>query len=149
MNKDHIVRKIENGTVIDHITAGEGLHMARILNLDQESTSVVLINAISRKLGKKDIVKIENRELNESEVNKIALISPNATVNIIKNSEVVEKKKIEMPKVFDGIVPCPNMNCITNSNEPIKSKMLLETSSPIKLRCFYCERVFDISEIKI
>lgn len=149
MSKDNIVRRIENGTVIDHIAAGEGLHVARILNLGDENTSVVLTNVVSKRLGKKDIVKVEDKELSQSEVNRIALISPNATLNIIKNSQVVEKKNIEMPKIFDGTVNCPNMNCITNSNEPIKSKMILETPNPIKLRCFYCERIFSRNEIKI
>jgi len=148
--KDLLVRKIENGTVIDHITAGKGLAVAHILNLiSGGQATVVLLNVASKKLGKKDVVKIENKVVSEEEANKMALIAPDATVNIVKNWKVVEKKKISLPDSLENIVKCPNANCITNSDESIKPKLFVEKKNVVKLRCFYCERMFDLSEIKI
>lgn len=144
-----IVRKIENGSVIDHITAGKGLKVVNILNLNPEETAVLLINVASKKLGRKDIVKVENRILTSREVNKISLIAPNASLNIIENGEVKEKRKVELANTLENIVKCPNTNCITNSNEPIKTKFFVEKAMPIKLRCLYCEKIFNSEEIII
>jgi aspartate carbamoyltransferase regulatory subunit len=144
-----IVRKIENGSVIDHITAGKGLKVVNILNLNPEETAVLLINVASKKLGRKDIVKVENRILTSREVNKISLIAPNASLNIIENGEVKEKRKVELANTLENIVKCPNTNCITNSNEPIKTKFFVEEAMPIKLRCLYCEKIFNSEEIII
>ncbi len=142
-----LVRKIENGSVIDHITGGKGLQVARILDLNNEDKAVVLINVDSKKLGNKDIVKIENKFLDDNEVNKIALISPNATLNIIRNRNIIEKKSVALPDKIEKIVKCPNKNCITNTNEPIETKFFVEKKEPIWLRCFYCERLFSSQEI--
>lgn len=145
--KELMVKKINNGSVIDHITAGAGLKVINILNITSDETAVLLINVESKKLGRKDIVKIENRELTESEINKISLIAPNATLNIIKNGEVKEKKRVSLPNFLEGVIKCPNSNCITNSNEPVKTKFFFEKKEPIKLRCFYCEKLFNSEEI--
>jgi aspartate carbamoyltransferase regulatory subunit len=147
--EDLIVKKIENGSVIDHITAGKGLKVVNILNLNPEETAVLLINVASKKLGRKDIVKVENRILTSREVNKISLIAPNASLNIIENGEVKEKRKVELANTLENIVKCPNTNCITNSNEPIKTKFFVEEAMPIKLRCLYCEKIFNSEEIII
>jgi aspartate carbamoyltransferase regulatory subunit len=149
--KELLVRKIENGTVIDHIPSGKGLKVVEILKVgeSQNGSVIVLINAPSKKLGRKDVVKIENRELTKEETNKIALIAPNATINIIKDWEVVEKRKVSLPEILEGIIKCPNSNCITNSNEPITTKFVVEKKIPLKLRCWYCERVFSENEITI
>ena len=144
-----IVRKIENGSVIDHIAAGRGLKVINILNINPDETAVLLVNVPSKKFGRKDIVKIENKELTLSEVNKISLIAPNATLNVIENGEVREKKKVVLPDILENIVKCPNTNCITNSNEPIKTKFIVENKEPIKLRCWYCERIFNSEEVII
>ncbi len=145
--KELLVRKIENGTVIDHIPAGIGLKVASLLNLEKSSfTSVILMNVQSKKLGKKDIVKVENRELTEKEVNRIALIAPFATINIIKNWKVVEKRKISLPKILEEVIKCPNKNCITNYEE-VGSKFIVEKKEPLKLRCYFCERVFTKEEV--
>jgi aspartate carbamoyltransferase regulatory subunit len=149
--KELLVRKIENGTVIDHIPAGKGLKVIEILGVNSgfEGSVVVLINAPSAKLGRKDVVKIENKELTKEETNKIALIAPNASINIIKDWEVVEKRKVSLPEILEGIIKCPNSSCITNSNEPITTKFVVEKKAPLKLRCWYCERVFSEKEIAI
>ncbi len=145
--KELLVRKIENGTVIDHIPSGFGLKVASLLNLEKTNfTSVILMNVESKKLGKKDVVKIENRELTEKEVSKIALIAPSATLNIIRNWKVVEKKKISLPEILEEVIKCPNKSCITNYEE-INSKFAVEEKEPLKLRCYFCERVFSREEV--
>lgn len=137
------VRPIENGTVIDHITAGQSLNVLRILGIPDSSEDVVsvVINALGEH-GKKDVVKIENRELNVREVDKISLIAPNAVINIIRNFDVFEKKHVVIPKNAEGVVRCINPNCISNSNEPVTSKFTaISSKGKIVLRCKYCERV--------
>ena len=147
MKEKLIVRKIENGSVIDHITAFNGLKVVNILNLDHDDTIVVLINVPSKKLTRKDIVKIENKRLSEREVNKIALVAQNATLNIIENGSVIEKNRVILPEVLEGIIKCPNKNCITNTNEPMMTKFFTEKKDPVRLRCSYCERVFNSKEL--
>ncbi|WP_094227231.1 aspartate carbamoyltransferase regulatory subunit [Methanolobus psychrotolerans] len=139
------VRRIENGTVIDHITAGKALNVLKILGLPDSSQGVVSILLNSKgKYGQKDVVKIENRELKVEEVDKIALIAPNATINIIRNFNVTRKNKVHIPSFVEGVVECINPNCISNSNEPITSKFKVNTEDTnLKLRCFYCGRVIS------
>ncbi|OPX73879.1 MAG: Aspartate carbamoyltransferase regulatory chain [Methanoregulaceae archaeon PtaB.Bin152] len=136
--KGLLISPIENGTVIDHITAGEALNVLRIIGITgttQESISVAT-NVESGKIGFKDIVKIKNRELRKEEVDKIALIAPRASINIIRNYKVWDKKGVEIPSEVIGIVRCPNPGCISNTNEPIHSCFLVQ---PKGLRCVYCD----------
>ena len=139
---------IKNGTVIDHIKSGNAIKVLRILEIPQNlsSTVSVAINVKSH-LGSKDIVKVENRELKTSEVDKIALIAPKATINIIRNYEVAEKHKVELPNQIIGIVKCSNPTCISNYNEPVKSRFIVINKDPPQIICYYCEREpEDISE---
>lgn len=144
-----IVRKIENGSVIDHIAAGKGLKVINILNLTPEESSVLLMNVPSKKLDRKDIVKVENRRLTANEANKISIIAPHATLNIIENGKVKDKRKVALPNALENIIKCPNTNCITNSNEPMKTRFIVEKREPVKIRCFYCEKLFDSEEIMV
>jgi aspartate carbamoyltransferase regulatory subunit len=139
------VKKIREGTVIDHITAGHALSVLRILGLTGKEHTVVTVamNVPSRRLKRKDIVKVENRELSADEVDKIALIAPNATINIIRNYDVVEKQNAKLPKSIRGIITCDNLMCISNSNEPIQPMFFLEREAPLKLRCYFCNRILD------
>jgi aspartate carbamoyltransferase regulatory subunit len=124
MTKEIKVEKINQGTVIDHISSGQALNVLRILGITKEypTTAVtVAMNVPSPKARRKDIVKIEGRELKSDEVGKISLISPNATINIIRDMAVFEKKKVSLPEIIDGVVKCANPNCITSS-EKIASK---------------------------
>ncbi len=100
------VTPIGNGTVIDHIPAGQALNVLKILGIDRttEATISVLMNVTSKRSGKKDIVKVEDRELEEDEVNKISLIAPGATINIIRNRQVVEKYTVDMPDMIVGVL---------------------------------------------
>ena len=139
---------IKNGTVIDHINSGNAIKVLRILEIPQNlsSTVSVAINVKSH-LGSKDIVKVENRELKTSEVDKIALIAPKATINIIRNYEVAEKHKVELPNQIIGIVKCSNPTCISNYNEPVKSRFKVKNKDPPQIICYFCEREpEDISE---
>ncbi|MGC9149924.1 MAG: aspartate carbamoyltransferase regulatory subunit [Candidatus Micrarchaeia archaeon] len=148
--KELIVSKIKNGTVIDHIEAGRALTVLKILGISgEEGLRVALVmNVESKKMGKKDIVKIENKELTPEEVNKIALVAPNATLNIIRNYEVVEKRKVVVPNEIRGIIKCTNPNCVTNQpNEPIIPKFKKISDKPIQLKCEYCGEILGEKEI--
>jgi aspartate carbamoyltransferase regulatory subunit len=142
--KKHLkIEKIKNGTVIDHIKHGKAPEVLKILGIDESFQGVVAIaiNVPSKIQGKKDIVKVENRDLNGREVNKIAIISPNATINKIRDYKVVEKCRVELPREIVGIIKCSNPSCITNkSREPVIPKFLVKSRDPIILSCKYCER---------
>ena len=108
------VKPIENGTVIDHISGSKALKVYKILNIEEKLPITLALNVPSKKGGMKDILKIEGLELTRDDVNKIALISPDATINIIKEGIVIKKFKVNLPKRIDGIIKCTNPNCITN-----------------------------------
>jgi len=139
-NEGLLVRRIQNGTVIDHIAPGEAINVVKILGITgttQEALSIAT-NVPSGLMDKKDIVKISNRELSKEEVDRIALISPKATINIIRNYKVCEKKGVEIPDMIEGLVRCPNPGCISNTNEPIRSRFAV---TPKGLHCTYCDWV--------
>ncbi|KAA0008839.1 MAG: aspartate carbamoyltransferase regulatory subunit [Thermoplasmata archaeon] len=133
---------IKEGTVIDHITAGNAVKVLHILGIPEKTLNsiVSVVMNVKSKIGKKDIVKVENRELKPEEVNKIALIAPKATINIIRDYEVVKKFKVHLPDEIVGIVRCPNPNCISNTREPIQSRFRVISRDPIRIKCCYCER---------
>lgn len=127
---------IENGYVIDHIPAGKGMDVYEILNLSKLSCQVAIItNAKSKKNEIKDIVKIN--DLIDLDLDVIAYIAPEATVNIIKNSERVEKRKLSLPNELKDVIKCRNPRCICN-NEPI-SHIFKLTDDNGTYRCIYCE----------
>ena len=145
------IRAIENGTVIDHITANKALHILKILDLpDDETTNVtVAMNVSSGEIGRKDIVKIENRELDHSELNQIALIAPKATINIIRDFKPIKKDKIVLPKKITSIIKCTNKKCITNyENEPITPIFNVIEEYPPVVRCHYCEKLIKTEDIE-
>ena len=140
------VSKIRNGTVIDHLAAGQALNVLALLGIDGsggESVSVGM-NVPSDKLAKKDIVKVEDRELSQSEVDVLSVISPEATINIIRDYEVVEKKRIERPESVDAVLACPNRNCITNADEPVQTRFVVLEDG---LRCGYCGEIVREDEV--
>ncbi|WP_048057981.1 aspartate carbamoyltransferase regulatory subunit [Methanothermococcus okinawensis] len=140
------VKPIKNGTVIDHITKGKALKVYKVLNLNNNQTVTIAMNVSSKKNEKKDILKIEGIELSKEDVNKISLISPNATINIIKDGVVVKKFKVEIPDEIEGILKCTNPNCITQT-ENIIGKFKVEEKEPLKIRCKYCEKFLNAIEI--
>jgi len=143
------VRKIKDGTVIDHITSGFALDVLKILGIngkDGEAVSAVM-NVESKTQHHKDIVKIQNRELKPGEVDKIALIAPNATINIIRNYDVASKKKVELPAVIHGILKCDNPSCISNSREPVEPQFGVEEREPVRLRCYFCGHIMEREDV--
>ena len=144
------IKAIENGTVIDHITANKTLHILKILGLpDNETKNItVAMNVSSKELGRKDILKIENRELDHEELNQVALIAPEATINIIRDFKPIKKNKIVLPKKITSIIKCTNPKCITNyENEPITPIFNVVTYNPPVVRCHYCEKLIKTEDI--
>ncbi len=136
--KGLMVRPIKDGTVIDHIPPGKGIKIAEMLNLfHQDSVVIIGQNLESTKYGKKDLIKVENKYLKSDEYNKISLIAPNATTNIIKDYTIQEKKKVVVPDVLENVAVCVNANCISNK-EPVPSLMYTVSRDPLVLVCHYC-----------
>ncbi|MCW4019761.1 MAG: aspartate carbamoyltransferase regulatory subunit, partial [Candidatus Bathyarchaeota archaeon] len=101
----------------------------------------------SKRHGTKDVVKVEGRELNPKEVDKIALLAPHATINIIRDYKVAEKKRVKLPKVIRGIVKCANPACISNSSEPVQPTFYVEKEDPLRLRCHYCSYIMEKQDV--
>ena len=143
--KELRVTPIKNGTVIDHIRSGMALKVLRILRIGEEVSSTVsaVMHVPSGKEKWKDIVKVEDRELSPKEVDQIALLAPEATINIIRNYAVAEKYRVKIPEVARGILRCGNPSCITNGNEPLESEFLVRSEVPLRLVCKYCERELE------
>lgn len=131
------VSKIRNGTVIDHVTGGQALNVLSILGINgSEGLGVsVVMNVPSDRLGRKDVVKVEDRELSQSEVDVISLIAPEASINIIRDFEVVQKNRVDRPESVVGLLSCPNRNCITNETEPVETDFTVVDEG---VRCTYC-----------
>ena len=143
------VSKIKDGTVIDHITAGHALEVLKILGITDYVKGIVTVgmNVPSRTLGLKDMVKIEGRELKSEEVDKIALLAPHASINIIRDYNVVEKQLVRLPKVIRETVKCMNPSCVSNSKEPVKSTFYVDNEEPLRLRCHYCGYIMEKQDI--
>ncbi len=146
MEKTLKISKIKDGTVIDHISAGKALEVLNILGSNTGSISIG-IRVNSKKMGLKDVLKIENVFLEKEDLDRIALIAPDATISIVKNYDIIEKFNVEMPEKIYGIVKCSNQNCITNANEPVKTEFIVDGRNPVVLRCLYCNRSMSGDEI--
>jgi aspartate carbamoyltransferase regulatory subunit len=145
--KELKVSAIENGTVIDHIPSETVFQVIRILNLQDFDNQVFLgTNLDSKKFGKKGIIKVSNKFFQPEEINKIALVAPSATLIVIRNYEVVEKKQAQIPDHVEKIVKCFNPNCITN-NETITTRFTVIDKKDLKLKCHYCEKITARSNI--
>lgn len=142
------VDPIKEGTVIDHIPANKALQVISIIKPRENDVVTVGINFSSKKFGRKDIVKIEGRELTPAVVNSIALVAPHANVIIIRNYEVVNKRLVQIPDKINGAVVCGNPKCISNE-EKMETSFKTVSRNPVMLRCAYCERVFHIDELRV
>ncbi|UCD03326.1 MAG: aspartate carbamoyltransferase regulatory subunit [Candidatus Aenigmatarchaeota archaeon] len=145
MGEDLKVRMIENGTVIDHLPAGSAMHIAGLLNLSSNLPVIIAMNVESAREGKKDMVKIENKFLSRQETDKISFVAPNATINIIKNRKVKDKRRVNPPDELNDILECPNKKCITNM-EDCGTKFLKKGQ---KYKCYFCESQFRIEEFNL
>ena len=142
------VQKIKSGIVIDHIPCGMALKVLKILNIGGNmGSTVTLAMHVNGKGGLKDILKIEDRHLDEREIDKIALIAPTATVNVVENYMVVKKHRVVIPNRIKGIVKCMNPMCITNQTEPVESEFYVISRKPLILKCKYCGREMESEDI--
>lgn len=139
------VTSIRKGIVIDHISSGKGLKIFQKLNLDKIDTPVVLLMKVpSQKLGKKDIIKIQDHI--NIDLTILGLIDPNITINIIENDEIIEKKDIEIPQKVTGMIKCKNPRCITTVDDYVEPEFTLVPNGKIQYRCSYCE---ELTEYKL
>ncbi len=152
MEKENVLKieRIKNGTVIDHLPAGTSLTILKVLGIkkDYRNTVSVAMNVKSKTLGMKDVVKVEDRVLRDDETDKLALIAPAATVNIVRDYKVVKKSKVAVPKEIIGVLKCGNPSCITSKREPVTPVFNIEKESPIAVRCKFCERVMSAEQIE-
>ena len=129
---------ITNGLVIDHIEAGKGMELYNALHLGELESSVALIkNVTSHKMGKKDIIKVD--EVLDVDLDVLGFIDPNITVNIIKDNEIVGKKHIELPKKVTNLIKCKNPRCITSTEQELPHIFKLTDPKTRTYRCVYCE----------
>jgi len=150
MEKQLKVSAIKNGTVLDHIPADQLFKVIDILGLSRSSNQITFgTNLESKLLGKKAIIKISDKFFKDDDINRIALIAPQAKINIIHDFEVVEKKVLSIPASIEGIAKCMNPACVTN-HQNILTRFTTITDSPdVKLLCRYCEKITDIKNLKI
>ena len=147
--KELEVAALENGTVIDHIPSNQLFKVVNLLKLDRFSDSITIGNNLaSQRYGKKGIIKVAGYYFKEDELNKIALIAPNAVINIIHDYKVTEKRKVSLPNDIYGIVRCNNPKCITN-NEPMDTHFHVIDRENIEIKCHYCERTIRKSDIDV
>jgi aspartate carbamoyltransferase regulatory subunit len=148
MNKKEMkVPGIESGTVIDHIPSESTFKVLDILKIGDELVTIGN-NLSSKKIGKKGIIKVSDKMLKKEELDKIALIAPQATINEIKNFKVVKKRQVQMPSLFLGMIKCFNPTCITR-HQDVKTKFILINKKPVELKCHYCESVFDKEQLEL
>lgn len=141
--KDKIleVSAIKDGTVIDHIPADSLFKVVSILRLEKIEGMITFgTNLISKKLGRKGIIKLSGVFFKDKDINRIALIAPDAKLNIIRDYSVVEKKVVEIPDEITDIVKCVNPQCITN-HEKVPTRFYVVDKKEVKLRCHYCEKL--------
>ena len=148
-DKQLIVSAIKNGTVIDHIPARHLFKVIAILQLDEIDTQITFgTNLESKRLGSKAIIKISDKFFPDNDINKIALVAPQAKLNIIKDYQVVEKRQVEVPAEVVGIARCVNPKCITN-HEHVTTKFSVIQKDDISLRCLYCEKITQQDQMHI
>ena len=132
------IDSIQNGIVIDHITAGRGMRLYELLQLDELDCSVAIIkNVVSKKMGKKDIIKVDADV--DLDMDVIGYIDPGATVNIIRDGVRAEKKNIEMPALLTNVIRCKNPRCITTTEQELDHVFKLTDKANKVYRCIYCE----------
>ena len=141
-----LVAAIENGTVIDHIPSEKTYQVVELLGLQDLSTPVTIgYNLLSKKLGKKGIIKVADKFFTDEEISRLSVVAPNIVLNIIRDYEVVEKKTVVTPAEIKGIVKCNNPKCITN-NEPMTTYFHVADGI---LTCHYCEKEQDINKVEL
>jgi len=144
-----VVSAIRNGTVIDRIPPQSLFKVISILGLEKIKAQITFGNNLdSKMLGKKAIIKITDKFFDDGEVNKIALVAPEAKLNTIRDYRVVEKREVQVPDEVTGIAKCLNPKCITN-NERITTKFYVTDRKPVTLKCHYCEKMVEQEQMTI
>ncbi|MFO3716306.1 aspartate carbamoyltransferase regulatory subunit [Anaerococcus cruorum] len=139
------ITSLKNGIVIDHVKAGNGIKIFELLGLAELDDQVALIlNAESSNMGKKDIIKVENHK--DLDLDVVSIIDPQATVNIIENEEVVEKKELELPDEIVNVLTCQNPKCISTSERSVPSKFILFKPEEKQYKCAYCDHIYGVEE---
>jgi len=142
MQKKLQVEAIQHGSVIDHIPVQQGIKILRFFKLTQTHEKITIgLNLATHSGQTKDLIKVENTFISDEQANQLALFAPNATINQIKDFQVVNKFKVQLPDSFIGVLACPNSNCISH-NEPVNTRFYVKTSSALRLKCHYCEKTF-------
>ena len=143
------VNAIQDGTVIDHIPAKNLFKVIQILGLDRIDNQISFgTNLDSKKLSRKAIIKISGVFFEDEDINRIALVAPNAKLNIIRDYEVIEKKVVKVPDSITGIAKCMNPKCITNF-EPVTTKFKVVAKKSVELKCHYCEKITNQENLQI
>jgi aspartate carbamoyltransferase regulatory subunit len=147
--KQMSVSAIQNGTVIDHVPAKYLFKVIQILGLDRIDNQITFgTNLESKKLGRKAIIKISGVYFEDEDINRIALVAPDAKLNIIRDYEVVEKKVVVVPDTITGIAKCMNPKCITNY-EQVTTKFKVVSRKNVALKCHYCEKITNQENLLI
>ncbi len=147
--RERKVPAIKDGTVIDHIPSRETFRIIRILDPQEfEHPISVTLNLYSKKMGKKGVIKIDNRFLTKSEVDKIAILAPSATVSIIRDYKIQKKIQVKLPQELIGIIRCSNPVCVTNREE-VRTMFEVIREEPLEVKCHYCEKVYAKDELEI
>lgn len=143
MKKTLSVAAISQGTVIDHIPAGRGMRIVRLLKLAGHHNKVTLgLNLPSKTMGYKDLIKVEGKEVTEDEANQIAIFAPKATINIIRDYQLGKKLMVTLPKKVEKVLRCPNERCVTN-HEVMRTRFHVQKlAQAVQLKCYYCEKSF-------
>lgn len=146
-----MVAAIKNGTVIDHIPSNKLFQVVRLLHLEHQNIQqqvMIGYNLPSAKMGNKSIIKIADKFFTDAELNVLSVVAPNATLCIIRDYEVVEKKRVTLPSEIVGIVKCANPKCITN-NEPMQTHFHVADSVNGIIQCHYCEKEQKLDSVKL
>lgn len=144
------VAAIKNGTAIDHITSGQALNIIQLLALTNSKYKVTIgMNLPSKLMGKKDLIKIEQRVLTEAEANEIVVFAPSATINVIENYTVIRKISTHLPHEMRDVFLCPNHACITHTESVATRFFIREFKKEILLGCYYCEKEFNRDQVSI
>ena len=145
-----MVAAIENGTVIDHIPSSKLFEVVSLLHLEAIRGSSIMVgyNLKSKKMGHKSIIKVSDKYFSDAELNQLSVVAPNVTLCIIRDYEVVEKKKVVLPEEIRGIVRCANPKCITN-NEPMTTLFHVTDRERGIIRCHYCEKEQNLEHVKL
>ncbi len=147
MGKELQVAALKNGTAIDHIPTKELFKVVTLLQLEKLNNRITIGNNLrSGKMGEKGIIKVSDKFFEGDEINRIALVAPSVKLNIIRDYEVIEKKKVTLPDEIIEIVKCNNPKCITN-NEPMKTRFEVVDKEKVVLQCHYCDLKISKEEI--